>query len=180
MTSRESGIRRPRAWNPVWWVASTTPMQTYRHNAELWRRPCRPCNKRKPVLGTLQRRRRAAWDACAWACKLKEQHNLDYPRVGRRLLHGYRHHTVKAQSPGGAGAFVLDGSFSDSLNGESFQQLFLYSDLKLFNYYYRVCTCSTTAGLRSRRQACRGSSPRRSRLSTASAEATRVAPSVKE
>ena len=86
----------------------------------------------------------------------------------------------KTQGPGGAGAFVLDGSFSGPLNGKFFQHFLLYSDLVLFNYY-RLCTCSTTAGLRSpRRQACRESSSRRSRLSTASAEATRVAPSVEE
>ena len=103
----------------------------------------------------------------------------------------------KTQSPGGAELFMLDGVLSTArggyaadagsfalevpLNGKVFQYYSLYTNLTLFNYYYRGCTCSTMAGLRSpRRQACRGSSTRRSRLSTATAEATRVAPSVEE
>ena len=51
-----------------------------------------------------------------------------------------------------AGPFTLQVP----LNGKVFQQYVLYTNLALFNYYYRGCTCSTMAGLHApRSQACR-------------------------
>ena len=106
----------------------------------------------------------------------------------------------KTQSPGGAELFVLDGvlfaarggyaadagsfTLEVPLNGKAFQYYSFYTNLKLFNYYYLGCTCSTTAGLHSpRRQACRRPP---SWASTWAAASTRccaskaVAPSVEE
>ena len=84
---------------------------------------------------------------------------------------------ARGGSTADAGPFQLQLS----LNGKLLEHCFFYTNLTLFNYYYRKCTCSTMAGLHTpRRQACRRSPRWRSRLSTTAAEATRLAPPVEE
>jgi hypothetical protein len=88
--------------------------------------------------------------------------------------------TARGGSAADAGSFALQVS----LNGKFFQHYFLYTNLTLFNYYYRKCTCSTMAGLHSpRRQACRRRSSWASTLAAASTRccaSKAVAPSVEE